>query len=724
MTFWNLTKYILSLFLFICFNSSVWAQAERFNIQRIAFHDKIDKQQKYLDILDGQYDEIISFKDPIVSDKATQAYIHLVDSIQIIIEEKNTDGSISYGYLVQMYGILSKINSNNYHLGEYFENRFGNILNILKHKDDDLLMNYLLRNIQASIANIIFFKELPIAETFLIKAAHLYPNEVLKELNTFSNEPYALKIVEETAKVSPMAIKKYFNSKNLVNSYVIESQDSTVNLIADLFYKYGNESKVYYFINMIKDGTVSADLMHSVSKYPLTYLNALIRAKQKDLLIGDYDVERELSVKALEEVRKVNDLHDLTDTSRRFAAVKDMGASELYTLIVYSPEEIFTSTFNGLFERLLKHMSSESMNGYLLLEQANFNKFRTFIKLCAGYNSLEKFLATMPEEQSEEILKRFVSELNGDDGNISEAVNVADTFGSLDNPDHLKIFEEYIKEEYSKPENSKDTKVLYALLLKLLYQKMEVNPDSTLALELQNYPIPPVDQISIKALSDSTGTTQMHFFFDDEDGLTSYSTFIASFKAAGYTIQDFEHYVVIKSKGKYATTIYANKPLSEREGQAELVQMVQDNIIHPTIIVHRGHSYYAMNTITQIPTYAKVVFLGSCGGYHNISEVIKRAPQAQIIASKQIGTYVVNNTFVGRNEQTIIKDQDQLAMGYIFGQAMDSNRLKGSGKGYERFLDYVPPHKNMGAIFIQAYNRITQEIMGNNFFQLIDCKIP
>jgi hypothetical protein len=32
-------------------------------------------------------------------------------------------------------------------------------------------------------------------------------------------------------------------------------------------------------------------------------------------------------------------------------------------------------------------------------------------------------------------------------------------------------------------------------------------------------------------------------------------------------------------------------------------------------------------------------------------------------------------------------------------------RLKGSGTGYERFLDYVPPHKNMGAIFIRAYQQ-------------------
>jgi hypothetical protein len=39
----------------------------------------------------------------------------------------------------------------------------------------------------------------------------------------------------------------------------------------------------------------------------------------------------------------------------------------------------------------------------------------------------------------------------------------------------------------------------------------------------------------------------------------------------------------------------------------------------------------------------KLFVLGSCGGYHNLSGVIQRAPEAQIISSKQIGVQAVNN---------------------------------------------------------------------------------
>ena len=35
--------------------------------------------------------------------------------------------------------------------------------------------------------------------------------------------------------------------------------------------------------------------------------------------------------------------------------------------------------------------------------------------------------------------------------------------------------------------------------------------------------------------------------------------------------------------------------------------------------------------------------------------------------------------------------------------------LKSNPKAYERFLDYIPPHKNLGAIFIKAYNKMMEQ---------------
>lgn len=686
------------------------ASEDRYALPRMAIHDKTDQKQRIIDLWDGTEDRKISFKDPLITEKATYSYIQLIDSIQVWMELPERTGFERYQDALHLQYLTEQITPANYHLVDHFKSVLENMLSILRHKEDTELMTYLLRNMQASIENIALYKDHSVAGTFLLHAATLYPNEILKEVNYYHKKEYALEVVEKVARVSPQSLKKYFTGKNLVNALLLESKDPVVIRLIELFKKYGPESKVYYFTDLILNDHLESDLLHHLSQYPRQYLDALIVARQKKDPIGSYDLERELSVRALEEVRKVNDLHDLTDTTKRFAAVRNMGARELYTLIVYSPEEIFTSTFNGMFERLLFHMKNEGMNGYYLLEQVNYNRFRTFIKLCAGYNSLGKFLSTMPKEQSTEVLKLFVSALTPDDGNLSEAVNVADTFGSLDDVAYLRIFEAYLKEEFYKQQDNKDIRLLYGLLLKLLYQKSGFIPEQELADELTAFPLPSIEKIPVSLLTDlQNNNTQLHFFFDDDDGITSFSTFIAAFKTAGFSIEEFTHYVIIRGKGKNPLVIYANKPLSEREGQTQLTEMMHNGILQPSVIVHRGHSYYAMNTIQVIPPYVKIVFLGSCGGYHNLSEVLKRASDAHIISSKQIGTYIVNNHLLVDISKTI-KDQEVLDWSLIWKQ-MDA-RMKGSGKSYERFLDYVPPHKNMGALFIQAFQKISQEEEG------------
>ncbi len=707
MSFWKFIKFLFGFGLLVFFAEISFAQQpDHLLSQRITLHNKIDQKQKFIDQLDGVTDSLIFSKDKIFSERATYTYLTLVDSLQKIIDDKNYNGRITYTYLLQLYGVIARVNIQNYHRIDYYEKILKNAYEILKHKEDAHLLHYLMKDVQSSVKNTYLFKEISVADSFLIKAAQLYPNEVLKELKSYADEPYALKIVEKAAATSPMAVKKYFNSKNLVNNFIMQSQDSVVKLIVDLFNTYGNESKVYYFTDMIYHDEASPNLMHSVSKNPLAYLGALIKARQRGNPIGDYDLENELKIKALEEVRKVNDLHEVNDSSVRFAAVKNMRPAELYTLMIYSSEEIFTSTFNGMFFRLLSHLRTNNMTGYELLESVSFNKFRTFIKQCAGYNSLETFLATMSEENALKLLRNFIAELHTEDGDISEAVNVADTFGSLDEPEYLLLFEEFLKEEFFKYSDEDESKVLYGLLLKLLYQKMNIIPEGEFSDSLALYILPSIESISMSELDSIHGTTQMHFFFDDDDGVTSFRTFIAAFRNAGFEIKEHEYFVEIRSSGKNTTTIYANFPKMEREGQAALSKMVEDDIIRPDIIVHRGHSYYVNYTISNIPAYAKVVFLGSCGGYHNISEVIKRAPSAHIISSKQIGTYTVNNSLLVEISKSISQN-NQLNWTPLWNNL--DKKLKGSGQSYERFLEYVPPHKNMGALFIQAFNQLSHK---------------
>jgi hypothetical protein len=117
------------------------------------------------------------------------------------------------------------------------------------------------------------------------------------------------------------------------------------------------------------------------------------------------------------------------------------------------------------------------------------------------------------------------------------------------------------------------------------------------------------------------------------------------------------------------------------------------------VVLHRGHSYYLPSTIDQLPASAKVILLGSCGGYQSLDQILKICPNAHIIASKQTGTGSINlpliNGIVTKLNQG--KDLDWPALWKSFSSRFAHN---------EMFNDYVPPYQNLGAVFIMAYNKL------------------
>ena len=120
-------------------------------------------------------------------------------------------------------------------------------------------------------------------------------------------------------------------------------------------------------------------------------------------------------------------------------------------------------------------------------------------------------------------------------------------------------------------------------------------------------------------------------------------------------------------------------------------------------MVHRGHSYFADAAIESLTPSAEIVFLGSCGGYNVISQVLKYSPNAQIISSKQIGTLLVNDRLCYALNETIRKGED-LNWQNLWN-TLNSSFSKGTA-AHERFQDYIPPHQNLGALLITSYRSI------------------
>ncbi len=67
--------------------------------------------------------------------------------------------------------------------------------------------------------------------------------------------------------------------------------------------------------------------------------------------------------------------------------------------------------------------------------------------------------------------------------------------------------------------------------------------------------------------------------------------------------------------------IIANRRLSgmmtsDDKAQKALADFLEARHLRPTILIHRGHSYHVKSTIDRVAPAARIVVLGSCGGYN------------------------------------------------------------------------------------------------------------
>ena len=150
-------------------------------------------------------------------------------------------------------------------------------------------------------------------------------------------------------------------------------------------------------------------------------------------------------------------------------------------------------------------------------------------------------------------------------------------------------------------------------------------------------------------LSDSGIVYEQFFFFGDEDGRASFNSFKTNFSDGKWKTTVSKNWITITSTQGKKIVVYANLPIQEpgdEEAQNQLCKYLEDNGIHPTLVIHRGHSYHLPLTLAKLIKQNKIVVLGSCGGYHNLSTILEHSPDAHIISSKQTGMMSINEPII------------------------------------------------------------------------------
>ena len=196
--------------------------------------------------------------------------------------------------------------------------------------------------------------------------------------------------------------------------------------------------------------------------------------------------------------------------------------------------------------------------------------------------------------------------------------------------------------------------------------------------------------------------SQMHLFYKGKDGESSYASFMSLWGNSKWKIADHGSFVTIKSTSGKAIQIAANKPEHDIYGPQDMLNYFAEQQAEIEVMVHRGHSFYVSKSLEYLQADMQVVLLGSCGGYNQVLNILNQAPNAQIISTKQIGSHTVNNPLIYKLATDI--NQGKEIEWESFWDALTLKFPKG-GYAYNNFCEYVPPHKNLGAAFIQAYRK-------------------
>lgn len=698
-------------------------------ISRQWIHEQINRAQaEALRALYSTLDTTAAKDDP-REQKAREALTKEVNNMQLFVESSAYEHRIKYYYLYAIYHVLSLY---------AYQVQHGELDALLAPVLMDQFHDMMQADMQGkSIADcldgvpyqvgFINIEGFPnnygyrVARTILFRAfAAAHPEEVLSTLQgpyaEFLNEPFTDTIIARVARLYPQRVYDYATSFTAVGNAIRRNPDSLVQTIVRIG-RSPHAIQILPFLDELLHGQYTISQLEKIIPNEDAYyhlcVQTVIEMRRKWLndtpVLNLKGMEQNVKRLALHYIRTINDLHDTLDAVR-FACVDAFTPQEIYYLIINGEEEIYTSSYVGLFKRMMQRMNPQ--RGDLLLMSVYFDRFKKFITMSAAYNTLNDFLQSMPEANATALMEQFVSGLEKTE-TLEDAVDVADAFGSIKDPHLLDFLRREVDKNFLAMQKKQDKRgqVIYALLASLFSSRVNDQQDSVWSQDIsRKFHLPPIDRVTFSSLAaDSDRVYEEVFFYGDKDGFQSFNSFMSSFRGNEWKITKSTYWLTIESLRGKPVTIFVKLPFADPDqdelAMNKLSTYLNAQQIRPTVYIHRGHSYHVNATISQLQSSARIVILGSCGGYNSLASVLQISPQAQIISSKQTGTLFVNEPIIRAIEENILAGKD-IVWEKLWNQLATEFR---KSPHYDQFEDYIPPHKNMGAIFIKAYHQLMQD---------------
>ena len=702
---------------------------------RQIFHDKVTGEQQRLQGLDGKKDNIITLsKDETVNGEIEYALVHRVDELREKIElDSVMTGQSKVKYIRALEMLVRGYNNN------VLKKDFSPVIapDLVAAFERAMALDKKNESIEPVIRDNTYGVGTIVVECFALqenkgvapsrillkeKYLDLHHSEILTVLQSNPHLPFADSMLIIAAHDD---VKKFYNYAavgNELGAKIRAVKDPFVHTVAKM--ATSRSGQLYFpFIDLLVQNKISFEEIDKVKEDDLAYYRLLVKtrtnfagrmmAPQRDTPMEMQSLTTMMASKAKQVfIREINGLHDKPDVVR-FKCLEPLTPQELYYLCVVSEDEIYTSSYLGVFKRIMERMKTP--RGDSLLMSVNADYFRKFIKMAAAYNTLDTLLKSMPPDNATMLMKAFMSKIEATTtkANVEDAVDVADSYSSIFEKNRaladFMLDEANINYERCERNNDKNGMVVYRLE-KTLFESADTTRKVNLSKELGIAPIYSIDYN--KLVDDSGRVIQQVFFYGDEDkdGQNSYVNFKSLFVGKPeWSMAENSDWLTIKSTKGKPVWIFANKPLygendPDEEACKKLNAYLESKKLSPTIFIHRGHSYHVNSSLSKLQPSARIVILGSCGGYNNLNEVLTISEDAHIISSKQVGTKTVNEPILKAINTTLLSGHniEWLPMW------KDLNKLF-AGDAKEKFDDYVPPYKNLGAIFIKAYRKAIGE---------------
>ncbi|WP_448099595.1 hypothetical protein [Polluticoccus soli] len=557
---------------------------------RAFFHDRIDKLQKRIYLLDNSEDGSFT---PYTDNEqlntiANRAATTSIDSFQTAIERNNNwDSNTKIKYLRGFADILqSFINgfTDKRLRGAQLQGVVNSFAKAAELESEGQSITPVVYQSSLEVGSLLIdnfaFKDnqgIEECKQLLVgKECQKYPDRALEILNRHPEYQKTDSIIIDFAHRDPDALYDYAASTNRIGNVIRNCKDLLVQVISQMAVQKNGRQYFPFLDNLYKGKTTFEEIDKTLDDpTKVSYYRLLVRTEieyserilnERDTPMGISALNTRLTSVAIDPfINVINGLHESPDAVR-FKEINPLNPQELYYLAVLGEVQLYTSSYlKGVYPQIFQK-GGKGFSGDKLLESVYFDHFKKWIKMAANYNKLDDFLNSMTPENADLLMRYFVRNLDKTKGkdSLEDAVDVAGSFASIksDKVRNLILEEVQTNLRIAKNTNNKKAIAIYDILNTLfLSMDPKNNIDVSKALGIE-----PVYYMPIKELENEKNTVNIQqYFYGDKDGQTAYSNFINSFSSMGWKVENKPKWSVVYSTKGTPIRIYSNRPLDEEK---------------------------------------------------------------------------------------------------------------------------------------------------------------